>query len=209
MKRFFSICLAAALLAVPLSASAQSAQEVMARFSHEPTIDETLNAAFEYAGLNGDRLESMYTRAGAANALPKVLSYELTYKDQDKDRPQGVMTFEDGKDDEWKSYKATEYKESQVYLQHKVKAQWDLSKVVYNSDQTRVVSAMTSSVEKREKLQKSISKAYFARRKLQIDMLLNPPDSTEEILKKQLQIDEHTATLNALTGGWFVKNLKK
>lgn len=209
MKRFFSICLAAALLAVPLSASAQSAQEVMARFSHEPTIDETINAAFEYAGLDGERLESLYSRAGAANALPKVLSYELTYKDQDRDRPQGVTTFEDGKGEEWKSYKATDYQETQVSLQHKVKAQWDLSKVVYNSDQLRVVSTMTSSADKRDKIQKSVSKAYFARRKLQIDLLMNPPESTQDILKKQLQIDEHTATLNALTGGWFIKNLKK
>ena len=208
MKRLISLCFAAMLLAVPAAASAQTAQEVMAKFSHEPTIEATMDAAVAYAGLDSDRLEGLYTRAGAAKALPKSLYYELTYRDQDRNRPQGAYTYENNDSTAWKSYKRTDYKESTDYIQHKVRAQWDLSGVIYNSDQLRVVSTMNSAVKTRDTLLKAVTKAYFARRKLQVDATLNPPEDVSKRLDVELKIQELTATLDSLTGGWFSQQLR-
>lgn len=209
MKRFFGLFLAAFVCLVPVTVFAQSAQEIMAKFDYEPTIEDTMNAAVNYAGLDTDRLEGLYTRAGAAKALPKVLSYELTYRDQDRDRPQAVYTYADNNDKAWSSYKVTDYVENTDYMQHKFKAQWDLTGVVYNSDQLRVVSLMNSSAKTRDSILKVVTKTYFARRKAQIDMLMNPPTEVSARLDAELKIQEMTATLDSLTGGWFSKNIRK
>ncbi len=208
MKRLIQLCLAAAVLTAPVCAFAQSEQEILARFAHEPTIEDTQAAAVDYAGLGADRVEGMYGRAGGANALPKVLSYEMTYRDQDRIEPQSVYTYH-GADEAWTSLKKTEKEQNTDYIQHKIKAQWDLSRVVFNPDQIRVVSAMANAAKSRDVILKLVTKTYFARRKAQIDLMLNPPSSIAEKLDKELRLQEMTAQLDALTGGWFSKNCQK
>ena len=208
MKRFFGLFVAAFVCLAPVAASAQTPQEIMAKFRHEPSIEDTQNAAVEYAGLHSDRLESLYIRAGAAKALPKVLSYELTYRDQNRNRPQDVYTYKDPDQEAWSDWKNTEYKEDTDYIQHKARAQWDLSGIVFNSDQLRVVSLMNSSVKNRDTILKAVTKTYYARRKAQIDLLLNPPTDISDILESELGIQEMTALLDAMTGGWFSANIQ-
>lgn len=210
MKRFLSLCLAAAFLAAPISiASAQSAQEIMNKFSHEPSIEATMEAAVEYAGLSMDRLEGLYKRAGGAYALPSNIYYDFTERDRTTDRPQHVYTY--GGENEPRAYssdKYTKYEEEQDYQQHKVHAQWNLSKLVYNSEQKNVVSLMASASSRRDKLLKDVTKVYFARRKLQIDATLNPPADIAAKLDSDLKIQEMTANLDAMTGGWFSEQLR-
>lgn len=212
MKRILSICFAALVCVAPISmASAQSAQEIMNKFSHEPTIEATMDAAVAYAGLDGDRLESMYKRAGAANVLPKSIYYEFTGRYQDTDRPQKVYTFKDPatvENDKWSEYKKTNYHQDQDYNQHKVHAQWDLSKLIYNSEQKAVVSTMVSASAHRDKMLKELTKVYYQRRKAQIDAILNPPTDIAKKLESDLKIQELTATLDAMTGGWFSEQLR-
>lgn len=211
MKRIISLCLAAAFVAAPISfASAQSAQEIMNKFSHEPTIEATMDAAVAYAGLGNDRLESLYVRAGAANALPKSVYYEFTERDRDTDRPQKQLTYnaENDENQDYTARKDTIYREDQDYQQHKVRATWDLSKLVYNSEQKGIVSLMASASTRRDKLLKDVTKAYYARRKAQIDATLNPPTDIAQKLDSDLKIQELTATLDAMTGGWFSEQLR-
>ena len=208
MKRLISLCFAAMMLTIPAMAAAQTPQEVMAKFSHEPTIEATMDAAIDYAGLSSDRLEGLYMRAGGANALPRSVYYEMTMRNQDRDQPQGVYTYEDNQTNTWKQYKMTEYEQDTDYIQHKVRAQWDLSRLVFNPDQIRVVSAMNTAVKTRDTLLKAVTKAYFARRKLQVESTLNPPTDVAKKLDTDLKIQEQTATLDALTGGWFSEQLK-
>ncbi|MBO5753813.1 MAG: hypothetical protein J6S69_09040 [Proteobacteria bacterium] len=209
MKRLIQYFLMAAILTAPIYAAAQEEQEIMARFAHEPTIEETQAAAVEYIGLSAERLEGLYSRAGGSNALPKSLYYELQYRDKDTDRPQKEYNYNDPASNDWATFKQKEYHQDEVYLQHKMRAQWDLSRVVYNPDQLRVVSQMNSATKTRDSLLKAVTKTYFARRKLQIDLMLNPPSDITEKLEMDLRLQEMTAQLDAQTGGWFSKNIKK
>lgn len=209
MKRLLAILFAACMAAVPVSAMAQDANAIMAQFNNEPTIEATQQAAIAFAGLSSERLEGMYDRAGGARALPKILSYEFTYRDQDRDQPQKVITYANGQTDTWTQLKNTTYKQDTDYLQHKVKAQWDLSGLVFNSEQLRVVSQMSNAAKTRDTLLKNVTKAYFARRKAQIDLITNPPKDVAGKLNAELKIQELTATLDAMTGGWFTEQLKK
>ena len=212
MKRICSILFASFVALTPVVAMAQNdVQSIMANFKNEPTIEATQEAAVNYAGLSSDRLEGLYTRAGASRALPKKLYYEMTYRDQDRDRPQTVTEFRDGETDTTKfySYKKTAYEEDTDYIQHKVHAEWELSGLVFNSDQLRVVSQMNTAAKTRDALLKNVTKTYYQRRKAQIDMLTNPPSDVASKLNAELKIQELTATLDSMTGGWFSDQLKK
>jgi hypothetical protein len=211
MKRICSILFASLVALTPVVAMAQNdVQSIMAHFKNEPTIEATQEAAVNYAGLSSDRLEGMYTRAGASRALPKKLYYEMTYRDQDRNRPQTVTDYKDGQVDEklWSAKKRTSYKEETDYMQHKVHAEWELSGLIFNSDQLRVVSQMNSATKTRDSLLKNVTKVYYQRRKAQIDMLTNPPSDVASKLNAELKIQELTATLDSMTGGWFSEQIR-
>lgn len=203
-----SLSIAIACLLAPTMVSAQSAQEILAQFNHEPTIEETQQAALEYAGLTSERLDSMYARAGGAKALPKSLSYSFRYKNLDKDRPQ-KQTYYDGGTTNIKESRQYVYKETTDDMQHDIRAQWDLSGLVYNPDQLRVYSQMSSTSKTRDQLLARVTKTYFARRKLQVDTLNNPASNVTDKLKQELALQELTAQLDASTGGWYSEQLRK
>ena len=52
-----------------------------------------------------------------------------------------------------------------------------------------------------------VTSLYFERRRAQVQLLLNPPSDTVERLRRELEIQELTASIDALTGGWFGEQL--
>ncbi len=209
MKKFLvSLGLGLVVLGTPMIASAQeSAQDILQRYKSEPSVTATMDAALEYAGITTDRLESLYTRAQASRALPKKVYYEYTYRDRDTDRPQDKI--EQGADGKVTKDTLTTYEESQAYGQHKVRAEWELSGLVYNSDTLNVYKQMGSAAKDRDRLLRDVAKVYYARRKQQIAMDTDPGVDVMTRLQQELQLQELTAQLDALTGGWFSKQLKK
>ena len=209
MKRILtSLILGASLLACPILASAQdNAQEILARYKSEPTVEATMQAALEYAGITTDRLDGLYTRAQASRALPKKVYYEYTGRFRDTDRPQR-KTPVDG-NDVVKSDVVTTYKEDQDYDQHKVRAEWELSGLVYSSDVLNVYKTMSSTAKDRDRILKDVTKIYYARRKQQIAMDMDTSADVVTRLDQELKLQELTAQLDAYTGGWFSKQLKR
>jgi len=209
MKKFLvSLALGLAVVGMPMIASAQdSAQDILQRYKSEPTVTATMDAALEYAGIKTDRLESLYTRAQASRALPKKVYYEYTYRDRDTDRPQDKLE-QDANGNITKDTLTT-YAENQKYGQHKVRAEWELSGLVYNSDTLNVYKQMGSAAKDRDRLLRDVSKVYYARRKQQIAMDTDPGVDVMTRLQQELQLQELTAQLDAMTGGWFSKQLKK
>ncbi len=212
MKRILvSFALGIGLIATPMIASAQeeTSAEILAHYKNEPTAAETINAALDYSGLNGDRLESMYKRAAGSKALPKKLSYEFTGRYRDTDRPQTKTTY--GGTDDIKNLTQTvntDYIEEQDYDQHKIHAEWELSGLVFNKEQLDVYKAMASSATSRNKLIKEISDLYFKRRALQVQVDTDSELDVMARLQIELQIQQITAEIDGRTGGWFSKALR-
>lgn len=205
-----SLLLAAALCLGGLgSAYAQNADQILNRFNDEPSIAQTQEAAIDFAGFSSERLQSLYTRAGVAKILPKSLSYSFRYKDEDRERKQTDITKKTTTSGgEENTQKDVVYQQPTDTMQHDIKAQWDLSGLVYNPDQLRVVSQMGTSAKQRDTLLSTVTKVYFARRKAQIKLMNEPPADVSDRLNLELSIQEYTANLDALTGGWFSKQLK-
>ena len=59
----------------------------------------------------------------------------------------------------------------------------------------------------REDVITKVTDIYYARRHLQVDMVLNPPTDTASKLNSQLRLEKLTALIDAMTGGWFGKKL--
>ncbi len=56
---------------------------------------------------------------------------------------------------------------------------------------------------------KEITRLYYTRRRLQVDLILNPPRDAPTKLSKELRVDELTATLDAMTGNLFTRRTEQ
>lgn len=84
-----------------------------------------------------------------------------------------------------------------------VRATWDLDKLVMSSEQIRVINEGQDVVKLREKVLGEVTRLYFERRRLQVDMLLAPKSDLMGQVRDELRLRELTAGLDAYTGGRF------
>ena len=86
-----------------------------------------------------------------------------------------------------------------------VRAQWSLDRLIFNAETLDV----TSLVGVQEGLLREITSLYYTRRRLMTMVTLAPPQDPNEEVTEQLRLDEIKANLDALTGGFFSRELKK
>jgi hypothetical protein len=58
-------------------------------------------------------------------------------------------------------------------------------------------------VQLREDILEEVTEAYFARRGVQIALMVNPPADQHALLQRELELQELTAVLDGYTGGAF------
>jgi hypothetical protein len=87
----------------------------------------------------------------------------------------------------------------------RAKLSWNLPRLVFNPEELDVAS-LAGLVEG---ILKESTRLYFMRRRLQVDMILNPPTDTATSLTKELRVQELTGLIDAMTGGWFRSTLDK
>ncbi len=186
-------------VAVASPAQAQDAKaearRILAKFSSEPNIVSVQNAAAEYARVNPDAYDSWMSASRLAYILPSNIRGQLRRQDGDQS---DVRTTSSGLSD---------LVSTDEQLQIILRADWDLTRLVFNKDSITAARQIERIVNQREDILTTVNKLYFARRQLQVDLELEPPTSVERAVKSQLRIDALTADLDALTGGWFSKQL--
>jgi hypothetical protein len=64
-------------------------------------------------------------------------------------------------------------------------------------------------VQLRDDILNEVTRLYFERRKLQIEFITSPPKETSAKLDKILRLQELTAGIDALTGGYLSKRIKQ
>jgi len=63
-------------------------------------------------------------------------------------------------------------------------------------------------VELRDDILDDVTRTYFERRRLQVTLLANPPNDPQRLLEQELRVQELTALIDGLTGGFFSQHLK-
>ena len=195
--------IAIAMLALSVSAAAPAlaqdsrgeARRLLAKFDTEPSIVDVQRAAASYARVNPDAYDSWVASARWAYFLPRSLRGQLRRTDGDQSDARTTTTG------------TSDLVSTDEQLQLELRADWDLTRLVFNRDGITASRQIERLVTQREDLLPTVNKLYCARRQLQVELELEPPSSVERAVKSQLRIDALTADLDALTGGWFSKQI--
>lgn len=187
-----------------------SVEEVMARFEWEPTIQDVQRAAIRFAEIDAYQFEIWRRKVKEKGLWPDVLQVSVTHKtDDDYDYTRastiGISggTAYVGPDKEtWKNSTDSDY-------DYQLRLRWKIQDYCFNSDMLRVSSETERQVKFRQSIIEDVTKLYYDRRRLQVDMVLQPDVQISVKIRQELQLEELTAAIDGLTGGYFSEALNK
>ena len=177
-----------------------SVDEVLAEFAGEPDVRKTQALAMAYTKTNPELVDGWLSASRSAYLLPKMnLQYEkeldsfsdFVYEASDANNPDAILDESRAEDDD----------------KYVVRLEWRLDKLVMSSEQIRVINEAQDIVKLRDKVLDEVTRLYFDRRRLQVDLLLAPPSDMRAQIESELRLQELTANLDALTGGAFSASL--
>lgn len=184
----------------PMGASSRydSPEQVLAEFAKEPTVQDVQRWTNDYAQTSPELVEQWLRQSRLFGALPELkvgyanaYAYDLDW-DYLSDQTQTLDQAAEDVDQDWK-----------------VEVKWELDKLVMSSERIRVISEVGDVVKLRDKVLSEATTVYFERRRLQVEMLLNPKADLRGQVIDQLRLMELTANLDAMTGGMFSATLKR
>ncbi|MBI4826287.1 MAG: hypothetical protein HY807_07680 [Nitrospirae bacterium] len=167
-------------------------------FDNEPDIEEVQKAAIQYAGVNPDKITEWSSAAAKKAWLPDLkIDYGTGQNWQSSTYFYSTSTEKykdddvtDGKDDGWS-----------------ISMTWELGDLIWNNDQTSIDTRSRLMTQLRDDVLNDVTRLYYERRRLQIEILLYPPALVWEKMEKNLRLEELTANINAMTGYSLSKKL--
>ncbi|MBZ0165180.1 MAG: hypothetical protein K8I00_00135, partial [Candidatus Omnitrophica bacterium] len=190
------------LRGVPNATGVSEYTRFKARFDSEPGIAEIHRWAIAYADVHPDKILTWRRQARARAWIPQL--------DIGIDGGRGWSR----SDSLWGSsssggthYIGPDDKSASRDMNWDVSLSWDLADVIWSTDQTTIDSRAKLMVELREDILNQVTRLYFERRRLQIELLSTITDFSTAV-DHQLRIEELTALLDGLTGGVFSRQVK-
>jgi competence ComEA-like helix-hairpin-helix protein len=189
-------------LPVGATRSYGTAEEVLAEFADEPSIQEVQSWAALYAKTNPELVNRWLRQSRSFAALPEL---KLEYRLRDGWDQGWYYLPEDGTADTpddgmFDVLEDADRDQDQYYT---VQLSWKLDDLVMSSERIRVIGEVQEVVKLRDKVVSETTSLYFERRRLQVDQLLQPKSDLRGQIADQLRLLEMTANLDALTGGAF------
>ncbi len=184
-----------------------SVDEVLAEFSGEPDVRAVQSMAMNYTKTRPKLVDGWLRAAKVANLLP---STTLTYRKELDAYARDEFEYLDdveGRSDVDSQKKVPSYVVGENDDTYQVSLRWRFDKIVMSSEQIRVISEAQDIVKLRDKVLDEVTRLYFDRRRLQVDLLLNPPGDLKKQMEDELRLQELTANIDALTGGAFSASL--
>ena len=155
-------------------------------FACEPTIHQVQTAAIEYAEVYPEKIQNWRKQARIKALLPE---FSLDY-DKTVTYDSGIDRYQIGPKDWGFGFK------------------WDIGDLVYSDDQTNIDVRSKLMVQLRDDVLDEVNRLYFERRRLKMNLEFSPPQDTKSKQEKELRLQEVTASIDALTGGYFSRNIK-
>lgn len=192
----------ALMMSVPLtSALAEDWSPMIQRqldaLKEEPTVQKAQAAALSFFNISPSGVQSMRTRAAYKGLMPTV---DARYRRNDTNlNVDTTNTVAVGPE----AFLFDNVIGSADELQ--VGVRFNLPLLVFNAEVLDVGSLAVL----QEGVLKEITRLYYTRRRLQIDLILNPPNDPATRMSKELRIEELTSTLDAMTGNLFTRSLKR
>ena len=179
------------------------------RFEQEPAVAEVQKAALRFFKVHPERVAS-FRRGAAWKALMPDVEFIFNNEFGTSDRVLKDYMYKSKYDIDPKTgrpyWPAKDVEEgSRASISIGIRAHWSLDRLIFNAESLDVASL----VGVQEGLLREITSLYFTRRRLMTAMVLNPPQDPNEQITEQLRLDEITANIDALTGGFLSREIKK
>lgn len=170
------------------SESMNNASKKLGYFEKEPPIQQVHQAAIKYAQVvDPERIESHRRRARLKALLPEFnLDYDKTISTYNNSN---TSRFTVGPCD-WA-----------------ISLKWDFSDLIWSEQQRLIDSQVRLMVQLCNDILDEVTKLYFERRRLKMEVSSGIFPSKMK-MEKELKIEELTACLDALTGGYFSQSLE-
>lgn len=188
----FALTLCTALCAAS-PAGAQSADalaKARAKFAKEPAVAEVVDVAMRYFRVHPDVLDELRSKAKLRALLPLLATgyrRELdSFNRKEEQTPVPVNTVE-----------GTTNTNNAI----SIGAVWDLRELVFNPAEVQVFGL----IGVQRDIMLEATRTYYLRKQLVLRKLYKPPEDPMAQAALDMRIDEFTALLNVLTGGWFSK----
>lgn len=186
-----------------LSGTADYAK-IQEAFKSEPAISLVQKMAVNYAEVNPEKIKGWRSAAQKKAWYPSV-SLSL---DQDRNRTIGDSIYGSSSSG-GSSYIGPDDKTFYDNFGWGVALSWDLGDVIWSSDQTSIDSRSKLMVELREDILDQVTRLYFERRRLQMELVFTEDLPPVQRIDKEMRIEELTALLDGFTGGGFSKQAKE
>lgn len=187
---------------------AEQLQRAIDAYSHEPDVYDVQQQVLEHREIDDDRPDRWTRRARLANLLPRLQGQASWLDQRDRqDRFREDIEADDAGDYErnraqhlWRDT----YRLRGIYS---LRADFDLAGLIYSGDEMTIQREVRQRWRMRDDLVEEVTELYYTRRRLQLHLELFEPDDPEVLLDRHLEIQALTARIDALTGGWFRRQL--
>jgi photosystem II stability/assembly factor-like uncharacterized protein len=173
-------------------------QQIFSEFSNEPSIEEIREAAMYYAEVQPEKIEG-WRKAAAKKALLPDLRFEYN---NNKGWQSSTYFY---------STSSEKYTDDDITRDRdnawSVSMTWKLGDLIWNDAQTSIDTRSKLMVELRDDILNEVTRLYFERRRMQIEMLLSPHEDVKEKIEKELRLQELTADIDALTGSYMSRRI--
>lgn len=165
----------------------------------EPSAREIQRAAIRYANARNGKIKRWHTGSRLGALMPSFSVGKDFSKSPSIDIDRGGTTDKDfyikGPDT--------------VRNAWDMSVSWDLGDFFYSSAQTSIDSREKLMVELRNDILAEVTRIFYERRRLEMEILFSPVAGEQEHMEKLLRLDELTSLLDASTDGYFSKQLEK
>lgn len=169
---------------------------VLDQFGNEPTVRDVQEVAMRYALVSDDVLNSYSRDAKWGKMLPRT---RMRYH-KDTDDNQNVGVDATGQ----RNVSLTD----NLNNQYDVEVEWRFDEMMMGPTRVQAIRETSRLVQLRDDILDEVTKLYFDRRRLQVELMQNPPTDPRARTAKDLRLEELTANLDGLTGGWFTQRLR-
>lgn len=167
--------------------------QILRYSKNEPEINSVWQAAIHYAEVDPEKIALWRKQAAKKAYLPKVSA--------------GINR---DTSDLWHWESGSSTKSGDDYLVRgrqtvgwDVTLSWDLAEIIWNNDQTAIDARSRLTVELREDILDQVTKLYFERLRVKMELDNLGFDEKKKRFEKELRLRELTASLDAFTNGYF------
>lgn len=162
----------------------------------EPTFKELRDAAIRYAEVSPEKIKKWRAESKMSALLPKI----SVGADSDSSNTYEIYTSAtkdyviDGPED--------------ISSGWNVGLSWELGNLIWSDDQTNIDVRSRLMVQLRNDILDDLRRAYYERKRLQFELVSNPPNDMNAKFEKELRLQELTQAIDDLTGNYFSDHTK-